>query len=83
MRFCYARSSVVTVREFNEEVKSTGNKSTVLFNNCARLISGLWNLCNGNIRLIVDKQEGYFLLNKRQSFLYLESIKQINNKLGK
>jgi ribonuclease HII len=58
VRFYCARSCVVTVREFNEEVKSTGNKSTVLFNNCARLISGLWNLCNGNIRLIVDKQGG-------------------------
>lgn len=58
VRFYYARSCVVTVREFNEEVKSTGNKSTVLFNNCARLISGLWNVSNGNINLIVDKQGG-------------------------
>ncbi|MCK6466798.1 MAG: hypothetical protein L6Q53_01210 [Candidatus Brocadia sinica] len=58
VRFSYARSCVVTVQEFNEQVRSFGNKSVVLFNNCAALISSLWNLCDGNIRLIVDKQGG-------------------------
>lgn len=58
VRFSYANSCVVTVREFNDQVRSSGNKSVVLFNNCAALISGLWNLCDGNIRLIVDKQGG-------------------------
>lgn len=58
VRFSYAKSCVVTVQEFNEQVRTFGNKSVVLFNNCAVLISGLWNLCDGNIRLIVDKQGG-------------------------
>jgi len=58
VKFCYASSCVVTVREFNEWVKATDNKSVVLFNNCASLISRLWNNFKGNISLIVDKQGG-------------------------
>ncbi|MBM4065717.1 MAG: hypothetical protein FJ266_08760 [Planctomycetes bacterium] len=58
VQFCYASSCVVTVREFNEWVKATDNKSVVLFNNCAALISRLWNNFKGNISLIVDKQGG-------------------------
>lgn len=58
VKFCYASSCVVTVQEFNEWVKATDNKSVVLFNNCAALISRLWNNFKGNISLIVDKQGG-------------------------
>jgi len=58
VQFCYASSCVVTVREFNEWVKATDNKSVVLFHNCAALISRLWNNFKGNISLIVDKQGG-------------------------
>ncbi len=58
VQFCYASSCVVTVREFNEWVKATDNKSVVLFNNCAALISRLWNNFKGNICLVVDKQGG-------------------------
>ena len=58
MRFHYASSCMVAVREFNEQVKKAGNKSIVLFNNCATLISRLWDVCRGNFRLIVDKQGG-------------------------
>lgn len=58
MRFCYASSCVITVQEFNKQVRLTGNKSVVLFNNCATLVSRLWNNFEGNIRLIVDKQGG-------------------------
>lgn len=58
VQFCYASSCVVTVREFNEWVKATDNKSVVLFNNCTALISRLWNNFKGNISLIVDKQGG-------------------------
>ncbi len=58
VHFFYASSCAITVREFNEQIRSSGNKSIVLFNNCAALVSRLWNLCNGNIRLIVDKQGG-------------------------
>ncbi len=58
VQFCYASSCVVTVREFNEWIKATDNKSVVLFNNCAALISRLWNNFKGNISLIVDKQGG-------------------------
>ncbi len=58
VKFCYASSCVVTVQEFNEWVKATDNKSIVLFNNCAALISRLWNNFKGNISLIVDKQGG-------------------------
>ncbi|MFN3533338.1 MAG: hypothetical protein ACK41Q_12635 [Candidatus Brocadia sp.] len=56
VQFSYASCCVVTVQEFNEQVRSFGNKSVVLFNNCAILVSRLWNLCDGDIRLIVDKQ---------------------------
>ena len=58
VQFCYASSCVVTVQEFNEQVRSTGNKAVVLFNNCATLVSRLWNNFRGDIRLIVDKQGG-------------------------
>ncbi|MEP9410906.1 MAG: hypothetical protein HRF42_05785 [Candidatus Brocadia sp.] len=58
MQFSYVSSCVVTVHEFNEQVRSFGNKSVVLFNNCAVLISRLWNLYDGDICLIVDKQGG-------------------------
>lgn len=58
VQFSYASCCVVTVQEFNEQVRSFGNKAVVLFNNCAVLISRLWNLCDGDIRLIVDKQGG-------------------------
>lgn len=58
VKFCYASTCVVTVQEFNEQVRVTGNKSVVLFNTCAALISRLWNNFKGNISLIVDKQGG-------------------------
>ena len=58
VKFCYASTCVVTVQEFNEQVRATGNKSVVLFNTCAALISRLWNNFKGNISLIVDKQGG-------------------------
>lgn len=58
VRFSYSSSCVVHVREFNEQVRFSGNKSVVLFNSCATLISRLWNLYNGHVRLIVDKQGG-------------------------
>ena len=58
VQFCYASTCVVTVREFNEQVRATGNKSVVLFNTCAALISRLWNNFKDNISLIVDKQGG-------------------------
>lgn len=58
VQFCYASTCVVTVQEFNEQVRATGNKSVVLFNTCAALISRLWNNFKGNISLIVDKQGG-------------------------
>ncbi|MBI2470285.1 MAG: hypothetical protein HYV59_03465 [Planctomycetes bacterium] len=58
VQFCYASSCVVTVQEFNEQVRSAGNKAVVLFNNCATLLSRLWNNFRGDIRLIVDKQGG-------------------------
>ncbi len=56
--FFHASSCIVTVREFNEQVRLLRNKSVVLFNACAVLISRLWNLCTGHIHLIVDKQGG-------------------------
>lgn len=58
VRFFFASGCVVPVREFNEQVRVAGNKSLALFNNCAMLISRLWTLCHGSIRLIVDKQGG-------------------------
>lgn len=58
VKFCYASTCVVTVQEFNEQVRVTGNKSVVLFNTCAALISRLWNNFKDNISLIVDKQGG-------------------------
>ncbi len=58
VQFSYANSCVVTVQEFNEQVRSLRNKSVVLFNTCAALISSLWNVCSGSLHLIVDKQGG-------------------------
>jgi ribonuclease HII len=58
VQFSYVNSSVLTVLEFNEQVRLFGNKSTVLFNSCSKLISGLWNVCGGNIHLTIDKQGG-------------------------
>lgn len=58
VQFSYANSCVVTVQEFNEQVRLLRNKSVVLFNTCAVLISRLWNLCDGSMRLIIDKQGG-------------------------
>ncbi len=58
MRFCYVSSCVVTVREFNEQVRLLGNKSILLFRICAVLISRLWNISKGNIILNIDKQGG-------------------------
>lgn len=58
MSFFHASSCVVPVQEFNEQVRLFQNKSIVLFKACAGLISRLWNLSDGHIRLIVDKQGG-------------------------
>lgn len=58
IQFTYVSSCVVTVREFNEQVRASGNKSVVLFNNGARLVSGLWDAGSGDINLIIDKQGG-------------------------
>ena len=58
VRFCHANTRVVAVQEFNEQVRAAGNKSIVLFNTCAALISGLWNNFTGAINLVVDKQGG-------------------------
>ncbi len=58
VRFCHASSRVVAVREFNEQARLLGNKSHVLFDTCAALISGLWNISGGYVRLTVDKQGG-------------------------
>ncbi|MCF6159262.1 MAG: hypothetical protein E3K32_12015 [wastewater metagenome] len=56
---------VVTVKEWNEQVELSGNKSTVLFDNCISLITGIWNSYDGDIRLVVDKHGG------RNSYFYL------------
>lgn len=53
-----AASRVLTVQEFNGQVRITGNKASVLFQNSAALISKLWNTGNGTIQLTVDKQGG-------------------------
>ncbi|TVM03858.1 MAG: hypothetical protein CV087_03045 [Candidatus Brocadia sp. WS118] len=58
VRFFHVSSCVVPVQEFNEQVLLFRNKSIVLFKACAELVSRLWNLSNGHIRLIVDKQGG-------------------------
>lgn len=58
MRFFHASSCVVPVQEFNEQIQLFRNKSMVLFKACAGLVSRLWNLADGHIRLIVDKQGG-------------------------
>lgn len=58
VQLCLADSRVLTVQQFNEQVRMTGNKASVLFQNCAALISKLWNTCSGHIRLTVDKQGG-------------------------
>lgn len=58
VQFSCASSCVIPVREFNEQVRLLRNKSVVLFNACAVLISRLWNLYSGSLHLIVDKQGG-------------------------
>ncbi len=58
MRFRYAGSCVLTVREFNEQVRLCGNKGTVLFRSCASLIARLWDACDDTIHLTIDKQGG-------------------------
>ncbi len=58
IRFCSVSSCVVTVREFNEQIRFSGNKSIMLFKNCAVLISRLWNISRDSIHLIVDKHGG-------------------------
>lgn len=58
VQFFHASSCVITVQEFNEQVRLSGNKAVVVFNNCATLVSRLWSLCDDNIWLIVDKQGG-------------------------
>ena len=82
VRFCYASTCVVTVGEFNDHVRSSGNKSIVLFNICARLISGLWSDFRGDINLIVDKQGGrnsyYSLLRNRLSLTDIKVLKESN-----
>lgn len=58
MRFRYAGSCVLTVHEFNEQVRLFGNKGTVLFRNCASLIARLWDACDDTVHLTIDKQGG-------------------------
>ncbi|MBV6519822.1 MAG: hypothetical protein DCC43_10700 [Candidatus Brocadia sp.] len=58
VRFFHASSCVVPVQEFNEQIRLFRNKSLVLFKACAGLVSRLWNLPGGHIRLMVDKQGG-------------------------
>ncbi|MDR4509840.1 MAG: hypothetical protein MRJ65_16675 [Candidatus Brocadiaceae bacterium] len=58
VRFSHANSCVITVREYNEQVRLSGNKSMVLFQHCMRLVSNLWEGCTDTIHLIVDKQGG-------------------------
>lgn len=67
IRFVSARSCVVTVKEWNEQVRVSGNKAVVLFDNFITLVTDLLNSCEGSIRLIVDKHGGrnrYFNLLK-------------------
>jgi len=68
IRFSHVGSCVVTVREFNEQVRATGNKATVLFNNSIKHIAKLLKESSGNIDLLIDKQGGRneysFLLKK-------------------
>ncbi len=82
VRFCSANSHVVTVGEFNEQVISSGNKSIVLFNSCAKLISWLWNNFKGDINLVVDKQGGRNsysgLLKNRLSVTDVKVLKESN-----
>ncbi|MCC7210305.1 MAG: hypothetical protein E3K40_15055 [Candidatus Brocadia sp.] len=56
--FFHASSCIIPVQEFNEQIQVFRNKSRVLFKACAELISRLWNISHGHIRLIVDKQGG-------------------------
>lgn len=58
VQFFYVSSCVVTVQEFNEQVRLSGNKSVVLFKICAVLISRLWNISGGDLILHVDKHGG-------------------------
>jgi ribonuclease HII len=58
IRFSHAASCVVAVREFNEQVRSCGNKSTVLFNNSIKHVAKLLKESNGNVELLIDKQGG-------------------------
>ena len=82
VRFCYASSCAVTVGEFNEQVMLSGNKSIVLFNSCAKLISRLWSNFKGDINLIVDKQGGRNsysgLLKSRLSVTDIKALKESN-----
>lgn len=58
VRFHYAGSCVLAVREFNEQVRLNGNKGAVLFRSCASLIAKLWDAGDDTIRLTIDKQGG-------------------------
>ncbi|HJW86828.1 MAG TPA: hypothetical protein VJ440_09370 [Candidatus Brocadiaceae bacterium] len=58
VRFHYAGSCVLTVREFNEQVRLSGNKGAVLFRSCASLIAKLWDASGDTIHLTIDKQGG-------------------------
>lgn len=58
VRFHYAGSCVLAVREFNEQVRLSGNKGTVLFRSCASLIANLWDACDDTVHLTIDKQGG-------------------------
>lgn len=80
IQFCYTGSRVVTVKELNEQIGLSGNKATVLFDNFITLVTDLWNSCDGNIRLIVDKHGGrnrYFsLLRDRLSGVDITILKE-------
>lgn len=70
VRFWRAESCVIAVKEFNRQVRLSGNnKASVLFKYCIKLVTNLWNSCDGNIRLTVDKHGGrdkYYNLLKEQ-----------------
>ncbi|MGQ3684098.1 MAG: hypothetical protein ACUBOA_03660 [Candidatus Loosdrechtia sp.] len=84
VRFRRPESCVVAVKEFNSQVRLLGNnKASVLFQHCIRLVTNVWNSCDGRIKLTIDKHGGrdkYYNLLKGQ--FSAAKIKIVNESAG-
>jgi ribonuclease HIII len=57
VKFLGARAAVISPFEFNEAIKSSGNKALLLFDNCVKLVGGLWKEYP-RLEILCDKHGG-------------------------